>query len=56
MMAVFTPYMLRTEPTWQAAAWLVMLTATVTGLATPIRAELLFRGLERDSRSAVAET
>ena len=46
VMAVFTPHVLRTEST-QAAAWLVMLAATVTGIAALIRAELLFRRLER---------
>ncbi|MFE7614995.1 hypothetical protein [Streptomyces sp. NPDC057496] len=40
----------------QAAAWLVMLAAMVTGLAALIRAELLFRRLERDTRSDVPET
>ncbi|MFF7189677.1 IS701 family transposase [Streptomyces sp. NPDC008222] len=47
VMAVFTPYVLRTESMWQAAAWLVMLAATVTGIAALIRAELLLRRLER---------
>lgn len=56
VMAVFTPYVLRTESTWQAAAWLVMLAATITGIAVLIRAELLFRRLERPGNSDVSET
>ncbi|MFJ8755258.1 hypothetical protein ACIREO_39025 [Streptomyces sp. NPDC102441] len=56
VMAVFTPYVLRTESTWQAAAWLVMLAATVTGIAVLIRAELLLRRLERPANSDVSET
>ncbi|MFB6811193.1 hypothetical protein [Streptomyces sp. NPDC056387] len=55
-MAVFTPYVLRTESTWQAAAWLVMLAATLTGIAVLTRAELLFRRLEHDAHSNVSET
>ncbi|MYS32584.1 hypothetical protein K388_07279 [Streptomyces sp. KhCrAH-43] len=56
VMAVFTPYVLRTESTWQAAAWLFMLAATVTGIAVFIRAELLLRRLERPANSDVSET
>ncbi|GAA3808607.1 hypothetical protein ACFQ0G_53225 [Streptomyces chiangmaiensis] len=56
VMAVFTPYVLRTESTWQAAAWLVMLAATVTGIAVLIRAELLLRRLERQPDSDVPRT
>jgi NADH:ubiquinone oxidoreductase subunit 6 (subunit J) len=56
VMAVFTPYVLRTESTWQAAAWLVMLAATVTGVTLLIRAELLLRRLERPTNSDVSET
>ncbi|MEV5080691.1 hypothetical protein AB0K74_18240 [Streptomyces sp. NPDC056159] len=56
VMAVFTPYVLRTESTWQAAAWLAMLAATVTGIAVLIRAELLFRRLERQPDSDVPGT
>ncbi|MFE7958624.1 hypothetical protein [Streptomyces sp. NPDC057413] len=56
VMAVLTPYVLRTESTWQAAAWLVMLAATVTGIAMLLRAELLIRRLERDTRSDASET
>ncbi|MFJ4806885.1 hypothetical protein [Streptomyces murinus] len=56
VMAALTPYVLRNESTWQAAAWLVMLTATVIGLTALIRAELLLRRLERDTRSDVSET
>jgi len=56
VMAVFTPHVLRTESTWQAAAWLVMLAATVTAIAALIRAELLLRRLERDIHSDVPET
>ncbi|WP_030423276.1 hypothetical protein [Streptomyces sp. NRRL F-5065] len=56
VMAVCTPYVLRTESTWKAAAWLFMLAATVTAIAALIRAELLLRRLERDTRSDVPET
>ncbi|WP_031032400.1 hypothetical protein [Streptomyces albus] len=55
VMAVCTPYVLRTESTWQAAAWLVMLAATVTGIAALIRAELLLRRLTRLTDSDVSE-
>ncbi|MGW5679533.1 hypothetical protein ACWEV4_31405 [Streptomyces sp. NPDC003860] len=56
VMAVFTPYVLRTESTGQAAAWLVMLAATLTGLAVLIRAELLLRRLQHNAHSDVSET
>ncbi|MFE2609466.1 hypothetical protein ACFXDI_40465 [Streptomyces mirabilis] len=56
VMAVLTPYVLRTESTWQAAAWLVMLAATITGIAALIRAELLLRRLERPANSDASET
>lgn len=56
VMAVFTPYVLRTESTWQAAAWLLMLAATAGGVAVLIRAELLVRRLERTSNGDVSET
>ncbi|MGK3110646.1 hypothetical protein [Streptomyces sp. WAC05858] len=56
VMVVFTPYVFRTESTWQAAAWLVMLAATVTGIAALIRAELLIRRLERQPDSDVSGT
>ncbi|WP_431983143.1 hypothetical protein [Streptomyces qinglanensis] len=56
VMAVFTPFVLRTESTWQAAAWLVMLAATVISLAVLVHAELLFRRLERNTRSDVPKT
>ncbi|AEY85317.1 hypothetical protein SHJG_0035 [Streptomyces hygroscopicus subsp. jinggangensis 5008] len=56
VMVVFTPYVLRTESTWQAAAWLVMLAATVTGIAVLIRAEMLFRCLERPANSDASES
>ncbi|MFF9221674.1 hypothetical protein [Streptomyces viridosporus] len=56
MMVVLTPYVLRTESTWPAAAWLVMLAATITGIAVLLRAELLVRRLERDTRSDASET
>jgi NADH:ubiquinone oxidoreductase subunit 6 (subunit J) len=56
VMVVFTPYVLRTESTWQAAAWLVMLAGTGTGIAALIRAELLFRRLGRPANSDVSET
>jgi uncharacterized membrane protein len=55
-MAVFTPYVLRTESTWKAAAWLLMLAATITAIAALIRAELLLRRLERTPNSDVSET
>ncbi|MFE6904478.1 hypothetical protein ACFVFJ_48250 [Streptomyces sp. NPDC057717] len=47
VMAVFTPYVLHTESTWQAAAWLIMLAAMVTGIALLIRGELLLHRLGR---------
>ncbi|MFG2887587.1 hypothetical protein ACGFYV_35810 [Streptomyces sp. NPDC048297] len=56
VMAVFTPYVLRTESTWQGAAWLVMLAATVTGLIALIRTELVLRRLERQPDSNVPGT
>ncbi|PLW71451.1 hypothetical protein C0036_17760 [Streptomyces sp. DJ] len=56
VMAMFTPHVLRTESTWQAAAWLLMLTATAVGVAVLIRAELLVRRLERTSNGDVSET
>lgn len=56
VMVVVTPYVFRTESTGQAAAWLIMLSATVVGIAVLIRAELLFRRLERDARSDASET
>ncbi|MGI5262442.1 hypothetical protein [Streptomyces angustmyceticus] len=56
VMVVFTPYVLRTESTWQATAWLVMLAATVIGIAALIRAELLLRRLERQSDRNVPGT
>lgn len=56
VMAVLTPYVLRTESTWEAAAWLVMLAATITGVAVLIRAELLLRRLERPANSDASET
>ncbi|MFF9593843.1 hypothetical protein ACF1FX_32445 [Streptomyces sp. NPDC014646] len=56
VMAVFTPYVLRTESTWQAAAWLLMLTATAVGVAVLIRAELLVRRLERTSNGDGSKT
>ena len=56
VMAVFTPHVLRTESTWQAAAWLFMLAATLTGIAALIRAELLLRRLERQPDSDVPGT
>ncbi|MCE0444814.1 hypothetical protein LT493_04485 [Streptomyces tricolor] len=39
MVAVLTPYVFRTESTWQAAAWLVMLVGTVAFIAVLVRAE-----------------
>ncbi|MCQ9132849.1 hypothetical protein [Streptomyces hilarionis] len=56
VMAVFTPHVMRTESTWQAAAWLFMLAATLTGIAALIRAELLLRRMDRDTHSDVPET
>ncbi|MEW2623602.1 hypothetical protein [Streptomyces sp. NPDC048106] len=56
LMAVFTPHVLRTESTWQAAAWLVVLAAALSGIAAFIRAELLLRHLERQSDSDVPGT
>jgi hypothetical protein len=56
VMAVFTPYVFRTESTWQAVAWLVMLAATVTAIAALVRAELLLRRLERLANSDTSAT
>ncbi|WP_086705722.1 hypothetical protein [Streptomyces antimycoticus] len=56
VMVVFTPYVFRTESTWQAAAWLVMLAATVTGLVVLVRAELLIRRLDRRTNGDASET
>lgn len=56
VMAVFTPHVRHTESTWQAAAWLVMLAATLTGIAALIRAELLLRRLGRQPDSDVPGT
>ncbi|WP_329536845.1 hypothetical protein OG568_50470 (plasmid) [Streptomyces sp. NBC_01450] len=56
VMTVFTPYVFRTESTWQAVAWLVMLAATVTAIAALVRAELLLRRLERLANSDTSAT
>ncbi|MFI6530767.1 hypothetical protein [Streptomyces uncialis] len=56
VMAVFTPYVLGTESTGKAAAWLFMLAATITAIAALIRAELLLRRLERPANSDTSET
>ncbi|MFK4272511.1 hypothetical protein [Streptomyces milbemycinicus] len=48
--------MFRTESTWQAIAWLVMLVGTVTFIAVLIRAELLIRRLGRQPNSDASET
>ncbi|GAA2345628.1 hypothetical protein [Streptomyces violaceusniger] len=55
-MAVFTPYVFRTESTWHAIAWSVMLTGTVAFIAVLIRAELLIRRLDRRTNSDASET
>ncbi|KOT48393.1 MULTISPECIES: hypothetical protein [Streptomyces] len=56
VMTVLTPYVLRTESTWQAVGWLVMLAGTVAAIAMLIRAERLLRRLERQTDSDVSET
>ncbi|MET8816430.1 hypothetical protein ABZW47_31070 [Streptomyces sp. NPDC004549] len=56
LMAALTPYVLRTESLWQSVPWLIMLAATLTGIAALIRAEVLLRRLERDVRSDASET
>ncbi|MBJ7004933.1 hypothetical protein JG491_33560 [Streptomyces sp. CRPSP2-6A1] len=56
VMAVLTPYVFRTESTWQAAAWLVMLIATVTGTAVLTLLEVLFRRMEPPAGSDVSDT
>lgn len=56
VMAVETPYLLRTESTWPGAAWLVVLAATLTGIAALIRAELLLRRLGRQPDSEASGT
>lgn len=55
VMAVFTPYVFRTESTWQAAAWLVMLVGTVALIAVLIRIERLIRRLDRQSDSDASD-
>ncbi|CAM5267919.1 hypothetical protein GCM10010222_14110 [Streptomyces tanashiensis] len=47
LMAVFTPYVFRTESRWQGIAWLVMLAGTVALTAVLLRAELLIRRQRR---------
>ncbi|MEV7568046.1 hypothetical protein [Streptomyces tanashiensis] len=47
LMAVFTPYVFRTESPWQGIAWLVMLAGTVALTAVLLRAELLIRRQRR---------
>ncbi|MFE9007430.1 hypothetical protein ACFYOY_35825 [Streptomyces sp. NPDC007875] len=56
VMAVFTPYVFRTESTWQAIAWSVMLTGTVAFIAVLIRSELLIRRMGRRTNSDASET
>ncbi|MEU9623903.1 hypothetical protein [Streptomyces sp. NPDC048155] len=55
-MMALTPYVLRAEPTWKAAAWLVMVVATVIGVAVFIRVELLLRRTERTANSDNPDT
>lgn len=47
LMAVFTPYVFRTESRWHGIAWLVMLAGTVALTAVLLRAELLIRRQRR---------
>ncbi|MFE0358773.1 hypothetical protein ACFW2K_28535 [Streptomyces nigra] len=51
VIAVLTPYVFRTESTWQAIAWLIMLVGMVALIGVLIRAERLLRRLERRSDS-----
>ncbi|MET9694332.1 hypothetical protein ABZY81_38935 [Streptomyces sp. NPDC006514] len=55
VMAVFTPYVFRTESTWQSIAWSVMLLGTVGFIAALVRAELLIRSLNQRG-SDISET
>ncbi|MFI2077572.1 hypothetical protein [Streptomyces triculaminicus] len=55
VMAVFTPYVYRTESTWQAIDWTVMLIGTVAFVAALIRAELLIRSQNRRTSSDASE-
>ncbi|MFF2374895.1 hypothetical protein ACFVUW_10985 [Streptomyces xiamenensis] len=53
VMAVFAPYVYRTEPTGQAIAWTVMLIGSVVALIMLSRVEVLLR---RRARTANDET
>ncbi|BCM72968.1 hypothetical protein L0F81_25615 [Streptomyces tricolor] len=55
VVAVLTPYVFRTESTWQAAAWLVMLVGTVAFIAVLVRAERLIGRLGRQADSDASE-
>ncbi|WP_432155057.1 hypothetical protein [Streptomyces tricolor] len=55
VVAVLTPYVFRTESTWQAVAWLVMLVGTVAFIAVLVRAERLIGRLCRQADSDASE-
>lgn len=55
VMAVLTPYVFHHESTSQAVGWCVMLACTLAGVALLIRAEFLFRALDRRTGSAGTE-
>ncbi|QXE39628.1 hypothetical protein KQY30_00210 [Streptomyces sp. GMY02] len=56
VMAVFTPYVFRTESTWMTVAWSVVLIGTVTFIAALIRTELWTRSPDRRTRSDDSKT
>ncbi|MFB7274186.1 hypothetical protein [Streptomyces sp. NPDC056244] len=56
VMAVFTPYVLRTESVGRAVAWSIVLIGTVAFLTVLVRAELLIRSLDRRTGSDASET
>jgi drug/metabolite transporter (DMT)-like permease len=47
VMAVLTPYVFHTQSTSQAIGWCLMLVCTVAAVAVLVRAEFLFRALDR---------
>ncbi|GLF99865.1 hypothetical protein [Streptomyces yaizuensis] len=55
VMAVFTPYVFRTEPTAKAVAWSVMLIGTLAFIAVLIRPELLLRSWKRRAGGGASE-
>ncbi|MFI7237636.1 hypothetical protein [Streptomyces cyaneofuscatus] len=56
VMAVFAPYVFRTESTVQAIAWSAMLVGTVVLIAVLVYAELLMRRMDRRTRRGASGT